>query len=67
MRIQYVGRINRQFESEHEITYSQFDKPSSLDVFDINIFSLQDSNMFVCKTGERHYLDCTMICEAFEK
>ena len=59
MRIQYVGKIDTQFESNHEITYTQLDKPSSLDVFDINIFSLQDINMFVCETGEIRCLDCT--------
>lgn len=46
MKIQFVSYGKKEFESKHNITYSTLSKPQSLDAFEINVFSLQNEEIW---------------------
>lgn len=59
MNIQYITNKASKVNSKHTITFSNFNAPKALDSFDINIFSLQDANIWKYKNVSDAYLDCT--------
>ena len=48
MRIQVVSNNNLTFQTNYEIVHSTLNAPKTLDLFDVNIFSLQNENMWKC-------------------
>lgn len=70
MKIQYIGKTVRRFESKHEITYSQLDKPNSLDMYEVNVFSLQNIELWKNKSESHNSINCIndfrSICKMIE-
>lgn len=59
MKIQIVSNKTTNYNCKYNITYSSLNKPKSLDSYDINIFSLQDSYIWQYRQYNEKMLVCT--------
>lgn len=59
MKIQIISNLSLKFDSKHEITYSKISEPKTLASFDVNIFNLQDENLWCYKEQGTSVLDIT--------
>lgn len=58
MKIQFISYKNEiRFDSKHSITYNKLSSPKALDEFYINVFSLQDKNMWLTDEDYRTSLN----------
>lgn len=67
MKIQIVSDRSIRYDCKYDITYSTLNKPKSLDSFDINIFSLQDSRIWKCQEDVYNMLNCTNDLSSIER
>ncbi|MBQ6825934.1 MAG: hypothetical protein IJP34_04670 [Clostridia bacterium] len=59
MKIQFVSYIKGNITGKYDYTCSTLKAPNTLDTFDINIFSLQNENIWKTKDDTISYLNCT--------
>ena len=59
MKIQMLQLYNSEMQSGYAITYSTFNEPKSLDMFDINIISLQNQSIWRYNKDSQTTLECT--------
>lgn len=59
MKIQMVSFDGSKIQSEYDITNSTLKEPKALDMYDINVFSLQNKDIWRYQQDSSHQLDCS--------
>lgn len=59
MKIQFISYDKTNIQSTYNITRSTLQEPQALDLFEINIFSLQDERIWRNQGEKQNQLDCT--------